>query len=60
MKTKPLSKTNLYLRNSEQRAEMIRMHVITSSAIEGVNIGYSHKKAEFVSKKSGKSIPHKS
>jgi hypothetical protein len=38
MKRKPLSETNPYLKNSKQRADMIRAHVITSTAIEGVHI----------------------
>lgn len=48
MKTKPLSQTNPYLRDPKQRAEMIRAHVISSSAIEGVHVKYSSKKGDYV------------
>lgn len=58
MNAKPLSQSNLYLRNPKQRTEMTRAHVISSSAIEGVHIRYSHKKADFVLKTSDKPTFH--
>jgi hypothetical protein len=60
MNAKPLSQTNPYLRDPKQRAEMTRTHVISSSAIEDVHITYSHKKADFVLKKSDKPTSHNS
>jgi len=59
MNTKPLSKTNPFIRNPKQRADMVRDHVITSSAIEGVNVRYSEKKGSFVIKKNGGATSHK-
>ena len=35
---KPLVETNPYLRDTKQRAELIRMSVLTSSAVEGIYV----------------------
>ena len=58
MSKKPLSETNPYLCNPKQRAKMTRTHVISSTAIEEVYISYSHKKNDFVVKKSIKPTSH--
>ena len=37
-KNKPLAETNPYLKNPKKRAELIRMSVLTSSAVEGIYV----------------------
>jgi hypothetical protein len=38
MKRKPLSQTNPYLKNPKLKAKMIHQSVVSSTAIEGVNL----------------------
>ncbi|MEE9451406.1 MAG: hypothetical protein V3V61_01460 [Gammaproteobacteria bacterium] len=51
MKDEPLSKSNKYLRDPKARSEAIRQNVISSSAIEGVDVKRLEK---ILPKKTGK------
>ncbi len=55
MSRKALSQTNPYLRNPELRRKMIRDHVVSSTAIEGVHLKFSEKPARLKKKDSGTS-----